>query len=226
MHEKTNMATRRVDLQSNASMPLEGCGSGQIHYRGVLKLAYGSWATGENDRKWVCVSCTTLMIVVISKSISFALPAHQITFGCTDPASQQQQPRSLPSPMSSSGIQRIPSGMSEFHGIPWNSDGIQMAEASAILVSNSIEIPMESDRIRWNLMETTGIREPPGTVSIGIHWNSDQIPWNSNGKYIPAKFQWNLTESIGIWIFQWNSDKFRQIPIDSDVCCCYYNIKK
>jgi len=57
-------------------------------------------------------------------------------------------------------------------GIPWNSDGIQMAEASAILVSNGI---------RRNLMETTRIREPPGTVSIGIHWNSNQIPWNSNG---------------------------------------------
>jgi len=68
---------------------------------------------------------------------------------CSVPCQKKvpSESRSLPSPMSSGRIQRIPSGMSEFHGIPWNSDGIQIAEASAILVSNSIEIPMESNGI-------------------------------------------------------------------------------
>jgi hypothetical protein len=49
--------------------------------------------------------------------------------------------RSLPSSMNSCGFRRIPSGKSEFRGIPRNFDGKQLAGATAILLSNSMEIP-------------------------------------------------------------------------------------
>jgi len=74
--------------------------------------------------------------------------------------------RSLPSSMSSCGFRRIPSGKSEFHGIPWNFYGKQWAGASAILVSNSMEIPTFFQGIP---MEMVRIPEPPGMIPMGIH---------------------------------------------------------
>ena len=65
-------------------------------------------------------------------------------------------------------------------GIPWNSDRIHLAGASAILVFHSMEFPTESNRIQQNPVESVGIQEPLGMVSIGIHWNvlkSIGIPW-------------------------------------------------
>jgi len=53
-------------------------------------------------------------------------------------------------------FQQIPNRMSEF---PWNSDGFQMAGASAILVSNSIEIPTESDGIQQKWSESGSLLE-------------------------------------------------------------------
>jgi len=78
---------------------------------------------------------------------------------------------------------QIPSGKSEFRGIPWNFYGKQLAGASAILVSNSMEIPTFFQGIP---MEMVGIPEPPGMIPMGIHgiplefhWNSARIPWES-----------------------------------------------
>jgi len=67
--------------------------------------------------------------------------------------------------MSSCGFRRILSGKSEFHGIPWNFYGKQLAGASAILVSNSMEIPTFFQGIP---MEMVGILEPPGMIPMGI----------------------------------------------------------
>ena len=60
---------------------------------------------------------------------------------------------------------RIPSGKSEFRGIPWNFNGKQLAGASAILVSNSMEIPTFFQGIPT---EMVGIPEPPGMIPMGI----------------------------------------------------------
>jgi len=73
--------------------------------------------------------------------------------------------RSLPSSMSSCRICWIPSGKSEFCRIPWNFNGKQLAGASAILVSNSMEIPTFFQGIP---MEMVGIPEPPGMIPMGI----------------------------------------------------------
>jgi len=68
--------------------------------------------------------------------------------------------------MSSCGICRILSGKSEFHGIPWNFNGKQLAGASAIFVSNSMEILTYFQGIP---MEMVRIPEPLGTIPMGIH---------------------------------------------------------
>jgi len=60
---------------------------------------------------------------------------------------------------------QIPSRKSEFRGIPWNFNGKQLAGASAILVSNSMEIPTFSQGIP---MEMVRIPEPPGMIPMGI----------------------------------------------------------
>ena len=73
--------------------------------------------------------------------------------------------KSLPSPMSSRRIHRNPSGKSEFHGIPRNFNGKQLAGAPAISHSHSMEIPIFFQGI---LMETVGIPEPPGMIPMGI----------------------------------------------------------
>ena len=79
--------------------------------------------------------------------------------------------------------------------IPWNSNRIHLAGASAILVFHSMEFPMETDGIHQNHLE-----------SVGIHWNS---------------------HTIGNMGIPMDSNRFQQIPIDSNVCLCYYyNIKK
>ena len=87
---------------------------------------------------------------------------------------------------------RIPSGKSEFCGIPRNFNGKQLAGASAISHFHSMEIPTF---FRGIPMELVGIREAPGTIPMGIHNISFQIPWNSNGNYISVKFQ---IDSVGI----------------------------
>ena len=61
---------------------------------------------------------------------------------------------------------RIPSGKSEFCGIPWNFYGKHLAGASAIWGSISMDIPTFFQGIP---MEMVGIREPPGTIPMGIH---------------------------------------------------------
>jgi len=74
-------------------------------------------------------------------------------------------PRCLPSSMSSCGIRQILSRKSEFCGIPWNFNGKQLAGASAILVSNSMEILTFFQGIP---MEMVRIPEPPGMIPMGI----------------------------------------------------------
>ena len=107
--------------------------------------------------------------------------------------------RSLLSSMSSWGFCQIPSGKSEFCGIPWNFYGKHLAGASAIWVSFSMKIPTFFQGIP---MEMVGIQEPPGMIPNGICWN--------------------LLESIGIpifpmvWEFQWiptDSNRFQWIPM-------------
>ena len=44
-------------------------------------------------------------------------------------------------------------------GIPWNSDRIHLAGASAILVFHSMEFPMESNGIHWNHLESGSLQE-------------------------------------------------------------------
>ena len=95
----------------------------------------------------------------------------------------QAELRSLLSSMSSCGFRQIPSGKSEFRGIPWNFYGKHLAGASAIWVSFSMEIPTFFQGIP---MEMVGIREPPGMIPNGIcgiplefHWNSNGIPWET-----------------------------------------------
>jgi len=73
--------------------------------------------------------------------------------------------RSLPFSMSSCGFCQILSGKSEFHGIPWNFNGKQLAGASAILVSNYMEI---LTFFRGIPTEMVGIPEPPGMIPMGI----------------------------------------------------------
>ena len=81
-------------------------------------------------------------------------------------ATTEECERSLLSSMSSCGFRRIPSGKSEFHGIPWNFYGKHLAGASAIWVSISMEIPTFFQGIP---MEMVGMREPPGMIPNGIH---------------------------------------------------------
>ena len=86
--------------------------------------------------------------------------------------------RSLLSSMSSCGFRRIPSGKSEFRGIPWNFYGKHLAGASAIWVSISMEIPTFFQGIP---MEMVGIQEPPGMIPNGIHGIPLEFRWNSMG---------------------------------------------
>jgi len=60
---------------------------------------------------------------------------------------------------------QILSRKSEFCGIPWNFYGKQLAGASAILVSNSMEIPTFFQGIP---MEMVGTPEPLGMIPMGI----------------------------------------------------------
>ena len=69
-------------------------------------------------------------------------------------------------------------------GIPWNSDRIHLAGASAILVFHSIEFPTESNRIWRNQLESGSLREWFPLESAGMCWN----PW---------EFQWIPTHSNG-----------------------------
>ena len=87
-------------------------------------------------------------------------------------------PRSLLSSMSSCRFRQIPTGKSEFRGIPWNFYGKHLAGASAIWVSISIEIPTFFQGIP---MEMVGIQEPSGMISNGIHGIPLEFCWNSVG---------------------------------------------
>ena len=78
------------------------------------------------------------------------------------------QLRSLLSSMSSCGFCQIPTGKSEFRGIPWTFYGKHLAGASAIWVSISMEIPTFFQGIP---MEMVAIREPQGMIPNGIHGN-------------------------------------------------------
>jgi len=80
--------------------------------------------------------------------------------------SSRENVRSLPSSMSSCGIRRILSRKSEFCRIPWNFNGKQLAGASAILVSNSMEILTFFQGIP---IEMVRIPEPLGMIPMGIH---------------------------------------------------------
>ena len=84
--------------------------------------------------------------------------------------------RSLLSSMSSCGFCQIPTGKSEFRGIPWNFYGKHLAGASAIWVSISMEIPTFFQGIP---MEMVGIWEPPGMIPNGIHGIPLEFHWNS-----------------------------------------------
>jgi len=74
--------------------------------------------------------------------------------------------------MSSCRFRRIPSRKLEFCRIPWNFYGKQLAGASAILVSNFMEIPTFFQGIP---MEMVGIPEPLGITIIYIVKNSYNI---------------------------------------------------
>jgi hypothetical protein len=86
----------------------------------------------------------------------------------------------------------------EWRSLP-ESAGIQLAEASAILVSNSMEIPMESAGIWQN-------GRNPGASQNSFHWNPLEFRPDS------MEFQWILSDSVGI-------------PKECIDCTCYYNIK-
>ena len=88
-------------------------------------------------------------------------------------------------------------------GIPWNSNRIQLAGASAILAFHSIKIPMES----------SGIGQNPGAPRNGIHWNPLELHLDSNVKFNPNGFPRIPLYSVGIQIFQLNSNRFQQIPM-------------
>jgi hypothetical protein len=79
---------------------------------------------------------------------------------------------------------RIPSGKSEFRGIPRNFNGKHLAGASAILVSHSMEIPTF---FRGIPTEMVGIPEPPGMIPMGI-------------RGIPLKFRRNPMGIMIIYI--------------------------
>jgi hypothetical protein len=83
-------------------------------------------------------------------------------------------------------------------GIPWNSDRIQLAGASAILVSNSMEIPTESDGIQWKLLESGSLQEQFPLESIGIPFRFQGIPMESTFQFNSNGFQEILTDSNGV----------------------------
>lgn len=75
-------------------------------------------------------------------------------------------------PVGSAGFDWKVSGKLEFHRIPWNFNGKQLAGASTILVFNSMEIPSFFQGI---LIERVGIWEHAGIITNGIHG----IPWET-----------------------------------------------
>ena len=87
--------------------------------------------------------------------------------------------RSLLSSMSSCGFHRIPTGKSEFRRIPWNFYGKHLAGASAIWVSISMEIPTFSKEFRWKWSVSGSLQEWFPMESMGFHWNSAGIPWET-----------------------------------------------
>ena len=93
----------------------------------------------------------------------------------------------LLSPMSSAGICRIPTGMSEFHGILTESIWLEPQPFWFSIPWNFQQNPMESSGISWN----------PGASRNGFHWNPLEcvgIHWNS---HISGEFQQIPTDSQG-----------------------------
>jgi L-rhamnose mutarotase len=106
--------------------------------------------------------------------------------------------RSLPSPMSSGGIRRIPSGMSESAGFRRNSVGWSLSHSG-------FQFHGHSNGIHRNLAEWSESGSLP-----------ERFPLESIG--IPTRFHGIPMDSVG---FRRNSNGFREC---SD-CTCYYNIK-
>ena len=84
--------------------------------------------------------------------------------------------------MSSCKFHWIPSGKSEFCGIPWNFYGKHLAGASAIWASISMEIPTFFQGIP---MEIVGIPEPLGMIPDGFYGIPLEFRPNSAG--IPSE---------------------------------------
>ena len=143
-------------------------------------------------RRWVCGHCSHLLplIFVGGHCLSWSLWAVMVIC-CVGGRCQSScvlmvvEVFTLPHE-----FRRIPLDSKRNVGIPWNSDRIHLARASAILVFHSMEFPTESDRIQWNQLESGSLQEwfPLESIGmcwnplecVGIHWNSTEI-WNSNG---------------------------------------------
>ena len=100
----------------------------------------------------------------------------------------------------------------------------------------SLLSPMSSGGIRWIPTGMLEFKESiwlePQPFWFSIPWNfqrnlteSSGISWNPGAS--GTGFHWNPLECVGIHWNSMDSNTFQRIPMDSNVCLCYYyNIKK
>ena len=124
--------------------------------------------------------------------------------------------RSLLSPMSSGRIHRIPTEMSEFHGILTESIWLEPQPFWFSIPWNFQQNPTESSGISWNL----------GASGNGFHWNPLEFPYFGEFQWIPTHsntFQWiPMFAFVTIIIYK----KVHEQGLNHSLCGCHMHRKQ